>query len=56
MALPSTYSNGTASINANETTVTGQGTTWLTTGLQAGDIFWAAASLAASLPSSATLN
>jgi hypothetical protein len=41
MALPSTYSTGTASINANETTVTGQGTTWLTTGLQAGDIFWA---------------
>ncbi len=41
MPLPSTYSTGTASINANETTVTGQGTTWLTTGLQAGDIFWA---------------
>jgi hypothetical protein len=41
MALPSTYSTGTASINANETTVTGQSTTWLTTGLQAGDIFWA---------------
>jgi hypothetical protein len=41
MALPSTYSTGTASINANETTVTGQGTTWLTMGLQAGDIFWA---------------
>lgn len=41
MALPSTYSTGTASINANETAVTGQGTTWLTTGLQPGDIFWA---------------
>lgn len=41
MPLSSTYSTGTASINANETTVTGQGTTWLTYGLQAGDIFWA---------------
>lgn len=41
MALPTTYSTGTATINANETTVTGQGTTWLTSGLQAGDLFWA---------------
>ena len=41
MALPSTYSTGTATINANETTVTGQGTTWLTSGIQAGDLFWA---------------
>ncbi len=41
MALPSAYSTGTASINANETLVTGQNTTWLTYGLQPGDIFWA---------------
>jgi hypothetical protein len=41
MALPTTYSTGTASINANEVAVTGQGTTWLTSGLQAGDLFWA---------------
>lgn len=41
MALPSTYSTGTASINANETLVTDQNTTWLTYGLQPGDIFWA---------------
>jgi hypothetical protein len=41
MALPTTYSTGTATINANEVAVTGQGTTWLTSGLQAGDLFWA---------------
>ncbi len=41
MPLSTAYSTGTASINANETIVTGQGTTWLTYGLQAGDIFWA---------------
>lgn len=41
MPLSTAYSTGTASINANETIVTGQGTTWLTYGLQAGDIYWA---------------
>lgn len=41
MALPATYSTGTATVNANETAVTGQGTTWLTSGLQPGDLFWA---------------
>lgn len=42
MALATTYSTGTASVNANSTAVTGQGTTWLTSGIQAGDLFWAA--------------
>ena len=41
MALESTYSTGTASVNASGTAVTGQGTQWLTAGLQAGDRFWA---------------
>lgn len=41
MALPTTYSTGTATVNNNETAVNGQGTTWLTSGLQAGDLFWA---------------
>lgn len=42
MALPTSYNTGTATVNANGTAVTGQGTSWLTSGLQAGDIFWAA--------------
>jgi len=42
MALPTSFNTGTATLNANGTAVTGQGTTWLTSGLQAGDIFWAA--------------
>lgn len=42
MALPTTYSTGTASVTAGDVTVTGQGTTWLTSGIQAGDLFWAA--------------
>lgn len=42
MAIASTYNTGTASINAGETTVSGQGTTWLTSGIRAGDLFWAA--------------
>lgn len=42
MALPTTYNTGTATVNATATAVTGQGTTWLTSGLQAGDFFWAA--------------
>lgn len=41
MALITTYATGTATVNANETTVTGQGTTWLSSGIQAGDLFWA---------------
>lgn len=39
MALPSSYNTGTASVSANSTAVTGQATNWLTSGLQAGDIF-----------------
>lgn len=42
MAVASTYNVGTATINAGEVTVTGQGTTWLTSGIRAGDLFWAA--------------
>ncbi|KQQ70930.1 hypothetical protein ASF70_18985 [Rhizobium sp. Leaf321] len=42
MPLPTSYNTGTATVNANGTAVTGQGTTWLTSGLQAGDAFWAA--------------
>ncbi|MGQ3214807.1 MAG: hypothetical protein ACT6U0_12285 [Shinella sp.] len=42
MAIPTVYNTGTASINAGETTATGQGTSWLTIGLTAGDLFWAA--------------
>lgn len=39
MALPSSYDTGTASIANGATAVTGQGTTWLTGGVQAGDVF-----------------
>lgn len=42
MAIPPVYRVGTASINAGETAVTGQGTTWLTSGIREGDLFWAA--------------
>ncbi|WP_411036849.1 hypothetical protein [Shinella sp. BYT-45] len=42
MAVATTYNTGTASVNAGETSVTGQGTTWLTSGIRAGDLFWAA--------------
>lgn len=42
MALPTTYNAGTATVNANSAAVTGQGTSWLTSGVQAGDLFWAA--------------
>lgn len=42
MALPTTYNTGTATVNNGSPTVTGQGTTWLTSGIQAGDFFWAA--------------
>lgn len=42
MALSASYNTGTASINAGETAVTGQGTSWLTAGLQTGDVFVAA--------------
>lgn len=42
MAIATTYNTGTASVSANSTAVTGQGTTWLTSGLQAGDLFTAA--------------
>ncbi|HTO32073.1 MAG TPA: hypothetical protein VL202_12965 [Pararhizobium sp.] len=41
MAIASVYNTGTASVAAGNTAVTGVGTTWLTSGLQAGDIFWA---------------
>lgn len=40
--IPTTYVSGTASINQGETIVTGQGTAWLSSGIQAGDVFWAA--------------
>ncbi|WP_421581141.1 hypothetical protein [Shinella sp. M31] len=42
MALPTSYNTGTASVTANDTAVTGQGTSWLTGGVQAGDLFVAA--------------
>jgi len=42
MALPTTYNTGTATIAANDTAVTGQNTTWSTSGIQAGDMFMAA--------------
>ena len=42
MALPSSYNTGTATIAANGTAVTGQGTTWATAGIQPGDLFIAA--------------
>lgn len=42
MALPTTYNAGTATIAANDTAVTGQNTTWSTSGIQAGDMFMAA--------------
>jgi hypothetical protein len=42
MALPITYNTGTSSVNANGTAVTGQGTSWLSSGVQAGDFYWAA--------------
>lgn len=42
MALQTSYNTGTATINAGETVVTGVGTGWLSFGLQAGDLFWAA--------------
>lgn len=40
--LPTTYSTGTVSVGAGSTTVTGVGTNWITAGVEAGDIFWAA--------------
>ena len=36
MTLPTTYNTGTASIAAGDTAVIGQGTTWLTSGVQPG--------------------
>lgn len=42
MPIATTYNTGTASIANVGTSVTGQGTSWLTSGLQAGDLFWAA--------------
>ncbi len=42
MALPTTYNAGTATIAANDVAVTGQNTTWSTSGIQAGDLFMAA--------------
>lgn len=40
--LPTYYNAGTASIANGDTAVTGQGTTWLSSGVQPGDLFWAA--------------
>ncbi len=42
MAIAPAYNFGTASINGGELAVTGQGTTWLTSGVREGDLFWAA--------------
>lgn len=42
MALQTTYSTGTATINAGETIVTGVGTGWMNFDLRPGDLFWAA--------------
>lgn len=39
MALPTFYNTGTASVANASTAVTGQGTSWATNGLQAGDLF-----------------
>lgn len=36
------YNTGTASVAANGTVVTGQGTQWIGAGLREGDLFWAA--------------
>lgn len=41
MAATSTYTTGTASVAGGNTAVTGTGTSWLTSGIQAGDLFWA---------------
>lgn len=40
--LPTTYFAGTVTVGAGSTTVTGVGTNWITAGIEAGDIFWAA--------------
>lgn len=42
MAEISTHISGTASINAGEVNVIGQNSTWASSGVQAGDLFWAA--------------
>ncbi|WP_411035736.1 pyocin knob domain-containing protein [Shinella sp. BYT-45] len=42
MAVAIPYNTGTASVNAGSTTVAGQGTTWLASGIRPGDLFWAA--------------
>lgn len=41
MAVASTYTTGTVSVAGGNTALTGTGTSWLTSGIQAGDIFWA---------------
>ena len=42
MGMSVVHISGTASINAGEVNVIGQNTTWLSSGLLAGDTFWAA--------------
>ncbi len=42
MAIPVSYSTGTASVAANGTVVTGIGTNWLLSQIREGDYFWAA--------------
>lgn len=42
MTLLTSYSTGTVSVSNSSTTVTGTRTAWLTAGIEAGDIFWAA--------------
>lgn len=41
MPIATSYTTGTASVTNGNTAVPGQGTTWLTSGIEAGDLFWA---------------
>ena len=41
MTIATSYTTGTASVANGNTALTGSGTSWLTSGIQAGDVFWA---------------
>lgn len=41
MTVQTYYNTGTVAVANGSTAVTGTGTTWLTSGIQAGDLFWA---------------
>ncbi len=41
MTIATSYTAGTASVANGNTALTGSGTSWLTSGIQAGDVFWA---------------